>query len=129
MLGAMVVLLELHLRQAEALAARRQRRHHAAALAFAHRAPARDLVERAGAAHADVALRIHDAHLHARRLHAERFAARALFTLEVGSRLRMPQIHWPMPASLSRSTPVSMPRPCSMYTTSSVATLPEAPLA
>src|SRR3546814_10006885 len=35
----------------------------------------------------------------------------------------------PVAASASRSTPVRMPMPCSMYSTSSLATLPLAPLA
>src|SRR3546814_9232713 len=35
----------------------------------------------------------------------------------------------PVAASAARSTPVCMPMPCSMYSTSSLATLPLAPLA
>src|SRR5260370_706098 len=46
-----------------------------------------------------------------------------------GSRPRTPQIHAPISTSCSRSTPVRTPSPLSMYTTSSVATLPEAPAA
>lgn len=37
--------------------------------------------------------------------------------------------HLPTSNNLSKSTPVLMPIPCNMYTTSSVGTLPEAPLA
>src|SRR5688572_22869927 len=126
MLGAMVV-LEGDARQAEAAAARRQIAHHSLALLLAHPAPERDLFQRAAAADAGVALGVHDADLYAGRLHA--FADSARLTLEEGSRPSTPQIHCPMPTSLPRSTPVSMPRPCSRYTTSSVATLPEAPFA
>src|SRR5262245_18723516 len=112
-----MAVLERDLRQRQALTSRRQLGHDAVALLFLHHAPARDLLERAGAAHADVALRIHDADLHARRLHAglaARFAEIARFTLEAGVFFSTPQIHSPMPTSLSRSTPVSLPRPCSM---------------
>ena len=37
--------------------------------------------------------------------------------------------HLPTSSSLSMSTPVLMPIPCNMYTTSSVGTLPDAPFA
>src|SRR5688572_6404277 len=126
MLFAMAV-LEGDVRQVEPAAARGQVLHHRVALRVAHAAPQRDLFQGAAAADARVALGVHDADLHAGRLHA--FADSALLTLEEGSRPSTPQIHCPMPTSLPRSTPVSTPRPCSMYTTSSVATLPEAPLA
>src|SRR5882672_2154459 len=113
MLEATDVILEGDRRQREALAARREVGHDPAALVLADDAPARDLVEGTGAAHADVALGIHDADLDAGALHFL-FAAIARPALEAGSFFRIAQIHWPMPTSLSRSTPVSMPRPCSM---------------
>src|SRR5262245_43051583 len=113
MLGAMGVILEGDRRQAEALAPRRQLGHHAIALLVAHRAPARDLVEGAAAAHARVALRIHDADLHARAFHFA-LAAMARAALEAGCLPSTPQIHWPIATSLSRSTPVWIPRPLSM---------------
>ena len=56
-------------------------------------------------------------------------AARALPALLPVSRPSRPASHRPVFASMSRSIPVPMPRPCSMYTTSSLATLPLAPLA
>src|SRR3954454_4448974 len=107
MLGAMALILEGNWRQRETLAARRKLSHDGAALFFAHQAPARDFVERARAAHAHVALRIHDADLYAGRFHA--FADSALFTFDEGSRPSKLQIHCPMPTSFSRSMPVSMP--------------------
>src|SRR3954471_8625430 len=123
----MALILEGNWRQRETFAARRKLSHDGAALFFAHQAPAPDFVKRARAAHAHVALRIHDADLYAGRFHA--LADSALLTLDEGCRPSKPQIHCPMPTSLSRSMPVSMPRPLSKYTTSSVATLPEAPFA
>src|SRR6185312_14186477 len=58
-----------------------------------------------------------------------RFPSRASATFEAGARPRAAQMTCPTSASLSRSTPVAMPRPLSMYSTSSLATLPEAPAA
>src|SRR3954467_8564518 len=105
----MALILEGDRRQRETLAARRKLSHDGAALFFAHQAPACDLVERARAAHAHVALRIHDADLYAGRF--KPFADSALLTLDDGSRPSKPQIHCPMPTSLSRAMPVSMPKP------------------
>src|SRR5260221_6477720 len=51
------------------------------------------------------------------------FAVIALPAFEAEGRFRKAEIHSPVSTSRSRSTPVLMPRPCSMYTTSSVATL------
>src|SRR5688500_19179999 len=97
MLGAMSV-LELDLRQVELRAALGQLAHYRLTLLVAHPAPKRDLLERPATADAGVALRVHDADLHARRFHA--FAESALLTLEEGSRRNTPQIHCPMPTSL-----------------------------
>src|SRR5438128_7656542 len=74
-------------------------------------------------------MRVHDADLGTGALQCFLLAAIARPALEDGSLFRTPQIHCPISTSRSRSTPVLMPRPCSMYTTSSVATLPEAPAA
>src|SRR6266513_1876337 len=74
-------------------------------------------------------MRVHDADLSTGALQCFLLAAMARPALEDGSLFRTPQIHCPISTSRSRSTPVLMPSPCSMYTTSSVATLPEAPAA
>src|SRR2546428_13069426 len=74
-------------------------------------------------------MRVHDADLGTGALQCFLLAAMARPALEDGSLFRTSQIHCPISTSRSRSTPVLMPRPCSMYTTSSVATLPEAPAA
>src|SRR5438445_13815863 len=74
-------------------------------------------------------MRVHDADLGTGALQCFLLAAMAWPALEDGSLFRTPQIHCPISTSWSRSTPVLMPRPCRMYTTSSVATLPEAPAA
>ena len=58
-----------------------------------------------------------------------RFAAMACATREFGLRPSASQMNWPARNTFSMSMPVSMPRPFSMYSTSSVATLPLAPLA
>ena len=58
------------------------------------------------------------------RLGRASIAARACGTRDAGARPSSAQMDRPGAASLSRSTPVSMPRPSSMYSTSSVATLP-----
>src|SRR5437867_13342745 len=71
-------------------------------------------------------MRVHDADLGTGALQCFLLAAMAWPALEDGSLFRTPQIHCPISTSRSRSTPVLMPRPCSMYTTSSVATLPGA---
>src|SRR5687767_404166 len=106
MLGLMAA-LEGDVRQVEASAALRQLAHHRVALLVAHPTPQRDLLQRAAATDAGVALGVHDADLHAGRLHA--FADSARLTLDEGSRPSTPQIHCPMPTTLSRSTPVSIP--------------------
>jgi hypothetical protein len=98
-------------------------------LGIGHGAPARDFLDRAIAASAKAGVLVHDADFRAGALHAAFFAASARPALVTGSRPRTPQIHCPMSTRRSRSMPVSMPRPCSMYTRSSVARLPEAPFA
>ncbi len=52
----------------------------------------------------------------------------AVATLDMFGLPNTPVMNSPALTTLSRSTPVSMPIPRSMYSTSSVATLPEAPL-
>src|SRR5260221_54075 len=95
-----------------------------------HGAPARDLVERTEAAFAELALRVHQADFQAGALQRFAFLAwRALPASEWVAFPKTPQIQSPISTRRSRSTPVLMPRPCSIYTTSSVATLPEAPAA
>jgi hypothetical protein len=111
------------------LAARAEAGHHAVALRIAHAAPACDLVHGAAAAEAHSALRVHYADFDAGAFQTALLAASARPAREAGSLPRTPQIHCPMPTRRSRSTPVSMPMPWSMYTTSSVATLPVAPRA
>src|SRR5690606_20871000 len=65
--------------------------------------------------------------------HASRHPARllriAVAAREFGLRPRKSLMNLPASTSLSRSMPVSTPMPCSMNTTSSVATLPVAPFA
>ena len=61
--------------------------------------------------------------------HEARAPARALETREAARRPSAREMKWPASTRRSRSTPVSTPHPCSMYRTSSVATLPVAPRA
>ena len=61
--------------------------------------------------------------------HPARWFKIAVAAREFGLRLRKLLMYSPASTSRSRSMPVSMPMPCSMKTTSSVATLPVAPLA
>jgi hypothetical protein len=103
-------------------------------LLLRHFAPAGNFVQGSPAAGADVARRVHAADVDTGRLRQAqaaflRFAAIARPAFEPGSRLSTPQIHSPVSTIFARSTPVSMPSPCSMYRTSSVATLPDAPAA
>jgi hypothetical protein len=49
--------------------------------------------------------------------------------LEADGLFKNPHIYSPASITFSKSTPVSIPIPFNMYTTSSVATLPDAPLA
>src|SRR5450830_704602 len=58
-----------------------------------------------------------------------RFARMALPARLEPLRPRNCEMNWPASTTMSRSTPVSTPSPCIMYSTSSVATLPVAPLA
>ena len=58
-----------------------------------------------------------------------RLVSSARPTRETGGRPSTPLMKPPVSTSASRSMPVWMPMPCSMNTTSSVATLPVAPLA
>src|SRR5690606_7970767 len=58
-----------------------------------------------------------------------RLLCRAFATREPLGRPRILLMRCPAATSKSRSIPVSMPKPLSMYTTSSLATLPVAPLA
>src|ERR1700754_2001708 len=110
-----MAVLELDRRHVESRAPVRQLAHDGGALFLAHPAPEGDLLQRAAAADAGVAVGVHDADLHARRLHADFFFDEiARLTFEEGSRPSTPQIHCPMPTSFSRSVPVSTPRPCSM---------------
>src|SRR6267143_4986916 len=74
-------------------------------------------------------MQVHDADLGTGALQFFLLAAMARPALEDGAFFSTPQIHSPISTSRSRSTPVLTPSPCSMYTTSSVATLPEAPTA
>jgi len=62
-------------------------------------------------------------------IQATRFAAIAFPARETGLRPRCAEMNCPASTIRSRSSPVSMPRPWSRYTTSSVATFPVAPLA
>jgi hypothetical protein len=59
----------------------------------------------------------------------KRLLSVAVATREPDLRCKKSLMKAPASTSLSKSMPVSMPMPCSMYTTSSVATLPVAPLA
>ncbi len=88
--------------------------HDGVPFRVAHAAPARDLVQRAAAAAAGAARRIQHADVDAGALQPPFFAASARPARVAGSLPSTPQIHWPMPSSRSRSTPVSMPMPCSM---------------
>ncbi len=63
------------------------------------------------------------------RPQASAFAATAFPALECAFRSRNPLIHCPIATTFAKSIPVSIPRPFSRYSTSSVATLPVAPLA
>ena len=60
---------------------------------------------------------------------ASRLFMTARDTRELGLRPKASLMNTPASINLSRSMPVSMPMPCIMYTTSSVATFPVAPLA
>lgn len=61
--------------------------------------------------------------------YADFLAVSAFPALLLDLRFRCEEIHCPVSTTLSRSIPVSIPMPCSRYSTSSVATLPVAPLA
>jgi len=60
---------------------------------------------------------------------ARRLAASALPARLTALRPRCCEMNWPASTTRSRSMPVAIPSPCIMYNTSSVATLPVAPLA
>lgn len=68
-------------------------------------------------------------HPHVCDTHMTYCALRARATRDPLSRPSTLLIRWPAAISWPRSMPVSMPSPCSRYTTSSVAILPVAPLA
>src|SRR6187397_1243099 len=96
--------------------------------------PLRDFFERAIAAAADVARPVDDADPDARRWHVVYHAAFVLAesaraTRDSVGRPSTPQMKSPAAISFAMSTPVSIPRPSSMYSTSSLATLPVAPFA
>src|SRR5580765_6835671 len=97
--------------------------------------PPRDFFERAIAAAADVARPVDDADPDARRWHVVVYhaafvlAESARATRDSVGRPSTPQMKSPAAISFAMSTPVSMPRPSSMYSTSSLATLPVAPFA
>src|SRR5512134_1603011 len=97
--------------------ARIELRHDRALLGVGHRGPCADFRERAPATQAVPARSVHHTDLGAGRSDQAAlalFAAIALPALEAGSLPMTPQIHCPVSTTLSRSTPVRMPRPCSM---------------
>ena len=91
--------------------------HHDIALDVGHFTPACDFIEAAQAARTVAPLGIHHANLDAGRTDQADFsffAAMARPALEPGVRCRIEEIQIPVSTTLSRSMPVSMPRPCSM---------------